>query len=131
MVFRVFLAFLICHPNRAFCKDYSLCMGIAIARYPIFKIVSFPEYLVFFRAVFCTEQLYCPFRMVFRIFLAFLILTLTEHFAKALAFAWAIAFARWPIFRIVSFLEYFIVFSSVFFSQNNSIVLVEWVFACF
>ena len=29
--------------------------AIDFARWPIFKIVSFLEYLVFFRAVFCTE----------------------------------------------------------------------------
>ena len=30
----------------------------------------------------------------------------SDHFAKAIIFAWAIAFSRWPIFKIVSFLEY-------------------------
>ena len=39
-------------------------------------------------------------------FLAFLIFEpKTDHFAKAVAFAWAIALARWPIFEMVSFLE--------------------------
>ena len=32
-------------------------MGIGFALWPMFKMVSFLEYLVFFGAVFCTEQL--------------------------------------------------------------------------
>ena len=63
------------------------------------------------------------------------------HNAKAIAHAkysfWAgayrllaIAFARWAIFKIISFLEY-LVFFERFFAQKNSYVLVEWFFACF
>ena len=53
--------------------------------------------------------------MVFRVFLAFLIFTKTDHFAKAIiAFALAIAFARWPSFKMVSFLEYLVFFRAVF-----------------
>ena len=33
---------------------------------------------------------------------------------KAISFAWAIAFARWPIFKIVSVLKYFVFFRAVF-----------------
>ena len=33
-------------------------MAIALACWPIFKMVSFFDYLVFFGAGFCTEQLY-------------------------------------------------------------------------
>ena len=33
--------------------------AIAFARWPIFKIVSFVDYLVFSQAVLCREQLYC------------------------------------------------------------------------
>ena len=50
----------------------------------------------------------------FHVFGIFKFLTQTEHFAKAIAFAWAIAFARWPIFKIVSFLEYLVFFGAVF-----------------
>ena len=45
---------------------------IAFAKWPTFKIVSFLKYLMFFRAVFCTKELYCSSRMVFSMFLAFL-----------------------------------------------------------
>ena len=40
---------------------------------PIFKMLSFLEYYVFFRASFCIEQLYCVCRFVFDMFLAILI----------------------------------------------------------
>ena len=33
---------------------------------------------------------------------------------KAIATAWAIAFARWPIFKMFSFLEYLVFFGAVF-----------------
>ena len=38
----------------------------------------------------------------------------SEYFAKAIAHAKAIDFARWPIFNIVSFLEYLVFFRAVF-----------------
>ena len=46
----------------------------------------------------------------FACFLHFKFLTQTDHFAKGIAFAWAIAFARWGIFKRVSFLEYLVFF---------------------
>ena len=52
-------------------------------------------------------------------FLAFLTLTKTEHFAKAIAFVWAIAFARWLSFKIVSFLEYLVIFAAVFCTEQH------------
>ena len=51
---------------------------------------------------------------VFACFLHFYFLNQTDHFAKAIAFAWATAFARWPIFKIVSFLEYLVLSRAVF-----------------
>ena len=56
-----------------FAKAMAFTRAIAFARWPIFKILSFPECLVFFRAVFCTEQHSFPSRIVFSISLAFLI----------------------------------------------------------
>ena len=61
--------------------------------------------------------------MVFRMFLAFLIFNQTDHFAKTIGFAWAKVFARWPIFKIVSFLQYLVFFRAVFFSQKALILL--------
>ena len=69
--------------------------------------------------------------MVFACFYKFYFLTQTDHFAKAIVFAWAIAFARWPIFKNVSFLEYLVFFPAVFFPHNNSSVLINMFFACF
>ena len=42
--------------------------AIDFARWPIFNIVSFLEYLVFFRTVFCTELLQCEYRIDFDMF---------------------------------------------------------------
>ena len=52
------------------------------------------------------------------------------NFAKAIALAWAIAFVRWPIFKMVSFLEYLVFFGAVF-SQTKYNVVVESFFSCF
>ena len=52
------------------------------------------------------------------------------NFAKAIAFAWAIAFARWPIFKMVSFLKH-LVFFGAFFAETNYNVVVESFFSCF
>ena len=38
-------------------KTIAHAKAIALSRWPIFKIVSLLEYLVFFRVVFCTKQL--------------------------------------------------------------------------
>ena len=65
--------FLILTETEHFTKSIPLARGIAFARWPIFKFVSFLEYLVFFQAVFETEQLYRSCRMIFGMFLAFLI----------------------------------------------------------
>ena len=54
-------------------RGIALAEGYNLARWPIFKNVSILEYLVSFWAFFfCTEQLWCSCRMVFRIFLVFL-----------------------------------------------------------
>ena len=56
-------------------------------------------------------------------FLAFLILTQTDHSEKDMDFAWAIVFARWPIFKLVSFLEYLVFFSICFLHTRTLIFL--------
>ena len=48
----------------------------------------------------------------------FSFLTHTDHFAKPIAFAWAIAFARWPILKILSLLEHLVFFGVVFCSEQ-------------
>ena len=51
----------------------------------------------------------------FACFWHFYFFTQTVHFAKAIGFAWVIPFGKWPIFcKMVSFLEYLLVFGAVF-----------------
>ena len=45
--------------------------GIAFARWPIFKMILFLEYLVFFGVVFCTQQLKMICKMDFVFFFEF------------------------------------------------------------
>ena len=80
---------------------------------------------------FCSQNLLCSGRIVFcMLVLHFQFLTQADHFAKDIAFAWAIVFETWPIFKIVSFPEYFVFFRAVF-AENYSYVLVDLFFACF
>ena len=79
--------------------------AIAFARWPIFNIVLFLEYLVFSRAVFAQNYFSVNTESILTVFRECKSLASIEHFAKAIAHAKAIAFARWPIFNIVSFLE--------------------------
>ena len=44
--------------------------------------------------------------------------TQTDHFSKAIAFAWAFAFAGWLIFKIVLFLAYLVFFRAVFCAEQ-------------
>ena len=57
-------------------------------------------------------------------FWPFWFLAQTDHFGKAIAFPWAIAFARWPIFKIVSFLEYLFCFFFFFSGSLHRTTLV-------
>ena len=110
MDFCMFLAFLIFGPNWPFCKAIAFGWAIAFARWPILKIFSFLESWVFFaRFSYRTTKIFC--RMVFRMFLAFLIFDPNWPFCKAIAFGWALAFARWPILKIFSFLESWVFFA--------------------
>ena len=84
----------------------------AIARWPIFKIVSFLEYLVFFAAVFCTEQLRCAYRYVFRMFLDVL------NFDPNLSFFKGYSLCKMAVFKILSFLEYLVFFAESFCTEQ-------------
>ena len=83
--------------------------AIAFAWWPLFKMVSFLEYLVLFGAVFCTQQLEMLCRMDFDMFFGILIFDLKWWFCKGYT---------WPIFKMVSFLEYLVLFGAVFFTQQ-------------
>ena len=79
-------------------------------------MLSFLEYLVFFGAVFCTEQLKMICRMDFDMFFGILFLTQSQDFS------WAIAFAWWPIFKMVPFLEYLVFFGAVFWTEQLKMI---------
>ena len=91
-------------------QSEDFAKAIAFAWWAILKMVSFLEYLVFFEAVFCTEQLEMICRMDFDIFfkISFFFFIQSEDFVKAIAFAW------WVIFKMVSFLECLVFFEAVF-----------------
>ena len=107
-----------------------------------------------FSGGFCAQNNFNGFvEWFFVCFWHFYFLTHTDHFAKAIALAWAITFARWSIFKIVLFLEYLVFLRAVFlhrtasmylyhglniwcfferfFAHNSLNVFVEWFFACF
>ena len=86
-------------------QNEHLAKPIALPKWPIFKILLFLEYLVFFGAVFCTQLLYCARRIDFCMLFGILIF---EHLAKP------IALPKWPILKIVLFLEYLVFFGAVF-----------------
>ena len=124
MVFRMFLAFLIFDLNWPFCKGYSLCMG-----YSLFKMADFQTCLIspifgfFFEPFFAQNNSTALVEWFFACLWNFQFLIQTDHFAKALAFAWAIAFVRWPIFKLVSFLQYLVFFRAVFLHRTTLLLL--------
>ena len=101
--------------NDYFAKRIALAKAIAFGSWPIFNIVSFLEYLVFFRAVFFAENYSnVNTESVLTCFREFKFLAQTDYFAKAIAHGNAIAFGKWPTFGIVSFLEYLVFSRAVF-----------------
>ena len=68
--------------------------------------------------------------MVFGMFLSVLVFDPTKSFAKAIASAWAIAIPKWPIFKIVAYLQYLMVFTR-FSARSKSNARVEWFLSCF
>ena len=103
-------------------QDFS--WAIAFAWWLIFKMVSFLEYLVFLERFFAQNNSKCFVECILTSFLHF------YFFTKSQDFPWAIAFAWWLIFKMVSVLEY-LVFLKRFFPGNNSKWFVEWILTCF
>ena len=108
MVFDIFLEF----------KFLPQCEGFAKTKaflwWPIFQKLSFLEYLVFFERFFFAQN-YCKWfvEWILTCFLEFEFLTQAEDFASAMAFSW------WPIFKMVSFLEYLVFFAAVFLHRTT------------
>ena len=88
-------------------------------------MISFLEYFVFFRAVFCTEQLKMICRMDFDMFFGILIFDTKRAFCMGYSLSMMADFQNGLISRI------FLVFWSSFFAQNNSKLFVEWFLTCF
>ena len=101
-----------------FFNHVAFAWAIAFARWLLFKMFSFLEYFVFFDRFFAHNNSNVLVECFFARFLLFYFLTKTEHFSKAIAFAWAIAFSRWLIFKIVSFLEYLVLFRPIFCTEQ-------------
>ena len=98
---------------------YSLCMGYSLCKMADFqKLSHFLNILCFCQQFFFTEQLLYSCKMVFCMFLAFLIFDPNWPFCMGY-----IAFARWAIFKIVSFLEYLVFFRAVFLHRTTLIIL--------
>ena len=121
MVFRMFFSFLICDPKSLFCNGCRLCMGYSLCKMADFQFSLISLICgVFFEPFFAQNNFNVLVEWFFASFWHLKFLTPTDHFAKA------IAFARWPIFKLVSFLEYVVFFSNRFlhrttliFSQNG------------
>ena len=92
---------LIFDPNWLFCKGYSPCMMADFQNRLISR--TFGVFSIGF--LHRTTLTWLKNRFL-HVFLNFEFLTQTDYFAKAIAFAW------WPIFKIVSFLEYLVSLSS-------------------
>ena len=76
--------------------------AIAFAWWPIFKMVSFLECLVFFAAVFCREQLQMICRMEFDMFFGILIFHLKSGFFMGYSLCMMADFQNGLLFRIIS-----------------------------
>ena len=76
--------------------------AIAFAWWPIFKIVWLLEYLAFFGAVFCTQQLKMIFRMDFDMFFGILIFDPKWWFCKGYSLCMMAYFQNGLISRIFS-----------------------------
>ena len=97
------------------CKGYSPCKG-----YRLCKVLDFQHRLisgifgVFSSSFFAQNYSNVNTESILTCFRQFKILAQIEYFARAIAHTKAIHFARWPIFNMVSFLEYSVFFRSVF-----------------
>ena len=114
-----------------FPKAIGFAWAIVFAKWLFFKLVSFLEYLVFFRAVFCTEQFYYSCRMVFRMFLAFLIFDPNWPFCKGYRLCMGYSLCKMGVFNNLSHFSNIWCFFERLFAQSNLNVLVALVFRMF
>ena len=87
------------------------------------KSSHFSNIWCFFERLFAQKKSNVLLRWILACFWLFQCLTQTDHFAKALDFAWAIGFGRWPIFKIVSFPEYLVFVRTAFCTDRRTVML--------
>ena len=80
----MFLAFLVFDLNWPFCKGYSLCKMVDFQ-----KFSHFLNIWCFFKPFLAQTNSNVLAELFFACFWHFLFLTQSDHFAKAIAFAWA------------------------------------------
>ena len=103
----------------------NFAWALAFAKWPIFKMVSFLEYFVFFRAVVCTELLSSGCRIDFCMFFGILIFDANRHLVMGYSLCKMADFQN----GLISWI--FGVFSSRFFRQNYFNLVVQSISACF
>jgi len=115
--FRMFLTYLIYDPNWPFWKGYSLCISYSLSKTADFQNPLISRiFQVLWSASFTKNNSKWIFEWILTCFLQFQFLTQSEDFA------WAIAFAWWLIFKMVSFLEYIVFFRAVLSTQQLSMI---------
>ena len=123
MVFRMFLAFLIFDPNWPICKGFA--RAIVFARWPIFQtcVISLIFNWYFLESFFGTEQLYCSYRMVFRMFFAFLSFDPNWRFCKRYSLCMVYSFCKVANSQTCLISPMFGVFSSHFLHRTTLLFL--------
>ena len=106
-------------------QSENFAWAIAFAWWPIFKMLSFLEYFVFFGAVFFTEQLYMISRMDFDMFFGVLI------FEPKWGFCMGYSLCMMADFQNALISRTFVFFLERFFALNNCKWFVEWMLTCF
>ena len=106
-------------------QSENFAWAIAFAWWPIFKMLSFLEYFVFFGAVFFTEQLYMISRMDFDMFFGVLI------FEPKWGFRMGYSLCMMADFQNALISRTFVFFLERFFALNNCKWFVEWMLTCF
>ena len=95
-------------------QSEDFAKAIAFAWWPIFKMFSFLEYLVFFfERLFAENNSKWFVEWILTCLLDFYFLTQSEDFAKAIVFGW------WPSLKMLSFREYLVFFRAVFLHRTN------------
>ena len=119
------LAFLIFNQTDHFAKTKALHGLKPLQDGRFLRLSHFSNIWCFFEWFFPQNDSNLTVELFFPCFWHFLIFTLTDHFTRTIAFAWAIAFARWPIFKNCPTFPIFGVFSIPFFHRSTIMLLLN------